>query len=216
MELTKPHPWKVAQFPSKNVGFCKLGCQLFYVEVPKNTTCKRLCNYFYRYKVTAGYSDIAEEAKLECQDGCDIALQVCDAGYYCNSGEMLPCGPGTYREPVTDVSVLALSVANQCTKCPYGRYRPASKGKNADECTKCPIGKYANVEGSVQVSDCQRCPAGKNAEEEGMRLCKCITPGSCGLEEPVNDPEKLVTFFNESINNGVDYYRESVPYIGRW
>ena len=34
MEFTKPHPWKVAQFPSKNDGFCKLGCQLFYVEVP--------------------------------------------------------------------------------------------------------------------------------------------------------------------------------------
>ncbi|RYY86822.1 hypothetical protein EON63_05110 [archaeon] len=30
-----------------------------------------------RYKITADYSDLAEEARLECEDGCDIALQVC-------------------------------------------------------------------------------------------------------------------------------------------
>jgi len=146
---TRSHPWKVAQFPSTNGGFCKLGCQLFYVEVPKNTTCKRLCNYFYRYKITSGYSDIAEEAKLECQDGCEIALQVCEAGYYCNQGEMLPCPPGKYREAVTDVSILALDKAHVCTDCPYGRYRPASKGKSPDECTKCPRGvlplEYSDV-----------------------------------------------------------------------
>jgi hypothetical protein len=59
--------------------------------------------------------------------GCEIALQVCEAGYYCNAGEMLPCPPvshqlsivdyrneeyfklkGKYREAVTDVSILAL------------------------------------------------------------------------------------------------------------
>lgn len=82
-------------------------------QVPKNTTCKRLCDYFYRYEITTGYSDIAEEAKLECQNGncfdvanpfaihkynisylgCDIALQVCEPGYYCSVGEMLPCPP---------------------------------------------------------------------------------------------------------------------------
>lgn len=51
MTDTRPHPWKPAEFPSKNSGFCKLGCQIFYTEVPKNTTCYRLCSYFYRYKV---------------------------------------------------------------------------------------------------------------------------------------------------------------------
>ncbi len=121
---------------------------------------------------------------------------------------MLECPAGTYREPVTDVSVLALDRAHECTNCPYGRYRSATKGKNADECSKCPIGKYANVTGSIVVSDCQRCPAGKNAEEEGMRLCKCITPDSCDLTIDATEE----TYFE----NGVDFYRESVPYIGRW
>jgi hypothetical protein len=46
----------------------------------------RLCNYFYRYRLTNVYNDLAEEAKLECQDGCEIALQICQAGYYCNDG----------------------------------------------------------------------------------------------------------------------------------
>eukprot|EP01036_Dinobryon_divergens_P028591 gene28591-37559_t len=210
MTNTHPHPWKIALFPSTNGGFCKLGCQLFYIEVPKNTTCKRLCNYFYRYKITTGYSDIAEEAKLECQDGCEIALQVCEAGYYCSSGEMLPCPPGKYREPVTDVSLNALSKASECTLCPYGRYRPASKGMSPDDCTKCPRGKYANSQGLIQVSECQRCPAGKFAEDEGMRLCKCIN------EETCNFKEDGVTYFNETINNGLDFNRETVPFIGRW
>lgn len=40
MTATRDHPWKVAPFPAKNSGFCELGCQLFYTEVPKNTTCK--------------------------------------------------------------------------------------------------------------------------------------------------------------------------------
>jgi hypothetical protein len=206
---TRPHPWKIAEFPTKQQGFCALGCQLFYNEVPKNSTCKRLCNYFYRYKITVGYNDLAEEAKLECQDGCSIALQVCQAGYYCNTGNMLPCPPGTYREAVTDVSILALEKAAQCTKCPYGRYRSANKGKSADECSKCPKGTYADVTGSVVVSDCKRCPAGMTAEEEGMRNCICITEGSCN--------EGLSVIDNiEVYSNGVDYYRESIPFIGRW
>lgn len=203
---TRPHPWKIAEFPTKQQGFCALGCQLFYNEVPRNSTCKRLCNYFYRYKITVGYNDLAEEAKLECQDGCEIALQVCQAGYFCDSGVMLPCPAGTYREPVTDVSIVALDKAAVCTKCPFGRYRSTNKGKSADECTKCPIGTYANVTGSVKVSDCLRCPAGMNAEEEGQRLCKCITGDSCGTTI-----DKL-----EMYSNGIDYYRESVPFVGRW
>ncbi len=206
MEHTRPHPWKIAEFPTKNDGFCKLGCQIFYTEVPKLSTCHRLCDYFYRYKITNAYNDLAEEAKLECQDGCGIALQVCQAGYYCSTGNMLPCPAGTYREPVTDVSVLALEKSRSCTNCPYGRYRSATKGKSADDCAKCPIGKYANVTGSIVVSDCQRCPAGKNAEEEGMRLCKCITGDSCDLTVAGE------TYFKD----GVDFNRETVPYIGRW
>jgi hypothetical protein len=202
----KTHPWASAPFPSSNGGFCKLGCQIFYMEVPKNTTCKRMCGYFYRYEVTVGYSHLIEEARLECENGCDIAVQVCQAGYYCNSGLMLPCEPGTYREAVVNVSNVALEAAGKCTPCPYGRYRSADKGKSANDCSLCPVGTYANVTGSKREADCSRCPAGMNAEEPGMRLCKCITPGSCELE--LNGE----TFFK----NGEDFYRETVPFVGRW
>ena len=128
MQYTEDHPYKVARFPSAADGFCKLGCQLFYVEVPKTSTCYRLCDYFYRYKITTNYSDIIEEAKLECQDGCEIALQVCLPGYYCNNGDMLPCPIGTYREPVVDVSIESLAKTRECTLCPAGRYRSTTKG----------------------------------------------------------------------------------------
>ncbi len=206
MPDTLPHPWAVASFPSSNGGFCKLGCQIFYTEVPRNTTCRRLCQYFYRYKLTDQYNDLAEEAKLECQDGCEIALQVCQAGYYCTEGLMRPCPPGTYREAVKDISIVALKESKACTKCPYGRYRSTFKGKSADDCKKCPKGTYANVTGSIQDSDCLRCPAGQVAEEEGMRLCKCITGDSCDL----------TVSGQQYFKNKVDFYRETTPFIGRW
>lgn len=208
MNATKTHPWKVASYPSKNAGFCQLGCQIFYFEVPKQTTCHRLCKYFYRYNVTVGYSDLIEEARLECENGCDIALQVCQPGYYCDQGFMHPCGPGTFAPGVDNVSVVALEAARACTPCPYGRYRSLDKGKSPDDCSLCPVGTYASETGSKLASNCKRCPAGMNAEEPGMRFCKCITPGSCDLHVR-NDPR-------EYFGNGVDYYRETVPFIGRW
>jgi len=211
MTETKSHPYKVARFPSVNAGFCKLGCQLFYVEVPKDTTCYRLCDYFYRYQVTTGYSDTIEEAKLECRDGCEIAIQICLPGYYCYSGDMLPCPIGTYREAVDDVSLVSLEATKECTLCPRGRYRSTEKGKSADDCNKCPIGKYIDVEGSTKISDCKRCPAGKNAENEGQGECVCITEDSCDFEW------RGVTYFNGEVNpfGGIDFQRETVPFIGR-
>lgn len=206
MPDTLDHPWHTARFPSTNSGFCQLGCTIFYNEVPRNTTCKKLCGYFYRYKVTAGYSDLITEAKLECQDGCDIGLQICQAGYYCNNGQMLPCPAGTYREAVTNVSIVALEQAKECTKCPFGRYRSTIRGKSADDCNLCPVGYYINARGSTSINDCVRTPAGQVAQNMGMRLPTCITPDSCNVT--IND----ITYFS----NGVDYYRETVPYIGRW
>ena len=145
-------------------GFCKLGCQLFYAEVPKLTTCNRLCTYFYRYSITTNYSDIMEEAQLECKDGCDIALQICSPGlfhmdfsafvhcnlidriksihsiqflrsihlgYYCASGDMLPCPIGTFRGTVPDVSLESLARTQTCELCPVGRFRGTPKAKTA-------------------------------------------------------------------------------------
>jgi hypothetical protein len=106
MIQTRRHPWKIAQFPTKTIGFCKLGCQLFFTEFPTNITCRRSCDFAYRYKIPVEYSDIAEEAINECRDGCDIALTVCQAGYYCNHGEMISCPAGRYREAIPGIIYL--------------------------------------------------------------------------------------------------------------
>ena len=57
---TRPHPWTIAPFPSTFDGFCKLGCQLFFAEQPTRATCKKSCDYSYRYKTTVQYSDMIE------------------------------------------------------------------------------------------------------------------------------------------------------------
>lgn len=87
MDHTRPHPYKMAQYPTKLDFFCKLGCQLFFSERPNNNTCKVSCDFSYRSRVTTGYSDVIEEAILECRDGCDIGLQICQAGYYCTESK---------------------------------------------------------------------------------------------------------------------------------
>lgn len=216
---TRDHPWDVKKYPTPNTDFCKLGCQIFFSELPNSTICQNNCGYYYRYHSTAGYSDSVEEARAECSDGCDIGIQVCQTGYYCANGLMTPCPAGKYREPVVNISVVSLDFAHQCTNCPFGRYRTRDKGKNADECSLCPIGKYANQTGLTDVAHCQRCPAGKVAEQEGMRLCIGITDrfpvaDSTNMEytQFENGEFKQENYFQ----NDVDFYRETVPFIGRW
>jgi len=214
MVNTRPHPWSQAVFPTNKFGFCQMGCQFFFTEFPVISTCKRLCDYIYRYQTTVSYSDLAETAISECRDGCDIALLVCQAGFYCTNGEMIPCPPGRYRESIPNLSILELNSATICKECPPGRYRPASKGKKPDDCVKCPLGKYAGVTGSVLVSDCKRCPAGKTSEEEGMEECKCINADSCAL--PITVPVDQTRTTRDYYADGVDFARETIPFIGRW
>ena len=231
MPATRTHPWKQTVFPTVKTGFCKMGCQLFFAEFPRNITCKRMCDYYYRSQETVGYSDIVENAKLECKDGCDIALQVCQPGFYCTSGEMMPCAPGKFREAVKSLSIISLEATQQCTLCPPGRYRKRDRGKSADDCTKCPIGKFANIPGSVLVSDCKRCPSGKNAEETGMAECKCITEAgdrgankqygahSCDMKYTRTKAanEKMIDYYTaDADGQSQDFYRETIPFIGRW
>lgn len=214
MPDTLPHPFKIARFPSTQAQFCQLGCQMFYAEFPTQDSCRAACDFQYRYKLTNDYSDIAKEALLECRDGCDIALQVCQTGYYCTSGEMLPCPPGKYRTPVPGVSILDLSTAFSCINCPPGRYRRLDKGTDIESCSKCPIGKYVTITGSKDVSDCLRCPAGKFAEQEGMAICKCISDESCDFPysslSTTDDVNKTHFYAND-----IDFDRETVPYRGK-
>jgi hypothetical protein len=126
---SRDHPYAVYPNPAKYSQYCKIGCQFYYVDVPKNTTCKRVCDYYYRHEVTTGYSDAMEQAINECKDGCSIANLVCDAGYYCSGGEMRACPTGTYRPSIVNFSIWAFNSAEQCTKCPTGRYRPQKQGE---------------------------------------------------------------------------------------
>lgn len=217
MTNTRPHPWSQAVFPTEKFGFCQMGCQFFFTEFPVISTCKRLCDYIYRYQITVSYSDLAETAISECRDGCDIALLVCNSGFYCTGGEMIPCPPGTYRQPIPNLSIVELNAATICAECPPGRYRPATKGKSPDDCSKCPLGKYAGVTGSVLVSDCKRCPAGKTAEQEGMEACKCINRDSCKLDQfKLIDENRILYSYYDDASGGVDFARETIPFIGRW
>lgn len=206
------HPFAITNFPTKNNAFCQLGCQYFFSDSPTNVTCAAQCEYAYRYRVTAGYSDVIEESLSNCHDGCNIALQTCQAGFYCNDGEMKPCEPGTYRGSLT-----GMSNVTTCTKCPFGRYRSLAKGKNPDECSLCPRGKYANFQGATATSECIRCPAGKFADEQGMKDCQCITDTSCDLKFTTPAGVLKERFYMPDQDGiSVDYHRESVPYIGRW
>ena len=224
MPDTRTHPWKQTVFPTPLGGFCKMGCQLFFAEYPRNTTCHRMCDYYYRSTETVGYSDIVESSKLECKNGCDIALEVCQPGYYCTKGEMMPCAPGKYREAVKGVSIVELERTKTCTLCPPGRYRKTNRGKAPTDCTACPIGKFANIPGSVLVSDCKRCPAGKNAEEVGMAECKCMTGAgnaqSCDMPNKASrdSTSSTVHYYlpDPVTKQSIDFYRETVPFIGRW
>ena len=207
---TRPHPWITTLLPAKGAEFCQLGCQLFFTELPYTVSCQANCEWFYRFDATDGYSNLAEKAKLECFDGCDIAYEVCQAGFYCTGNKLIPCPAGTYRGAVRNVTASELNTAHSCRQCPYGTYRSRTLGTKKSDCTKCPVGTYLNALGSTAMTDCVRCPAGKWSDVEGMRFCKCIDAASCDL--PIIVGGVTTNYFN----NTIDFYRETVPFIGRW
>jgi len=142
----------------------------------------------YKYNVDGGYNDLAEVARYECYDGCDIALLRCQDGYHCDwpsttgvaaeanwerHANMTPCSPGTWR--TNDYYHVSA-----CFDCPPGRYREEIKGRSLEACAKCPAGRYVNASRSDEHTDCIRCPAGRFSEETGAGLCHCINAWSCG------------------------------------
>ncbi|CAM9184313.1 unnamed protein product [Chrysoparadoxa australica] len=195
------YPEARAPFPL-SAHFCKLGCSYFYALAPTTTACKAKCDATYAIPPSVGLSDWVRKATLECRDGCDIALQRCQPGYFCTGRQdwlavmtnsldaMTECPKGTYRDVTYD------SVA-ECIDCPTGTYREQPRGRSLDSCSPCPKGTYQNTTGSFSAADCIRCPDGFFGEFEGMAECRCINEESCMPEWR-------------------DFQRESQPFIGRW
>jgi hypothetical protein len=221
---TAEHMELVTPASNPNVEFCKLGCTNFFSAPETPTflsTCLTKCDFTYRSAahISVGYSDLAEAARLECRDGCQLALHRCQPGYYCLQavnttvpdavtglaafvdGSMRVCPPGRYRDVDYDH-------VTECVDCPTGRYREGEKGRGIWSCTACSVGKYVNKTGSDTLVACDRCPAGRFGVEEGLALCKCISEATC---------------FPEDVPPYVDYpspanaeKRESVPFEGRY
>lgn len=132
------------------------------------------------------------------------------------------CPYGTYR-----VSTAGLDVSS-CTKCPVGTYANQTGRltilfpSRAILLLHLLFSSYFFVflliliinmmTGSTAESDCLRCPAGTTTAEEGSRVCICITPNSCDLPLPIEQGEAVEDYFLD----GVDYFRETVPFVGRW
>ncbi|CAM9966952.1 unnamed protein product [Ectocarpus sp. 12 AP-2014] len=188
-EVNATYPYARAPLPLPFHSFCQLGCSYFFTGSPQNTSCSGLCDNFYARNASVGINDYAEKARLECRDGCNIAVLRCQPGYACADGVMSECSPGTYRNTSYDM-------INTCTQCPKGTYRAKGKGSGVDDCALCPVNTYQNTTGATAETDCIRCPDGFYAEEEGTAECSCVTEDSC-LPEWQN------------------FQRDSMPHIGR-
>ena len=232
--LTRPYPYHIAandvvEHRYDFQTFCRLGCTFFFgLSYPmidtgdtKTSTlsqCRDLCDEEYGYKSsTPPYNDLAEISRLECHDGCLMALKRCRPGHYCTQpsfyddgnaaadddatgnsiqyegGNMIPCPPGTFR----DTSYEAVT---ECTPCPPNYYREGVKGQSLSSCSPCPAGTSAVDPGNTSITDCVRCKAGTFSTKASS--CMCITPQACTKVQlpPPADAEK----------------KDTLPYIGRW
>ena len=213
--------------PNIYAKFCNIGCSFFFsANETKNhsndeevtstispaestlSSCLQQCDTLYNYNISVGYNDLLEVARLECRDGCIIALNRCQPGYYCIQpsavdiseeginytvfvgGGMHTCPPGTYRD-------FAYEEVTQCLPCPPGRYREGQRGENLESCRTCPEKTFNPRYGATSIQNCSRCPAGTFNDDTGASKCNCITPMSCDTRY---DAEM----------------RDTIPFIGRW
>lgn len=249
LNLTRPYPYYQAahddeygdellksghgQGPSPFSEFCNVGCRFFHTSEAEPTLlsdCVDSCDVHYFYKVSVGYSDPMEVARLECRDGCQYALQRCEAGHYCTQVRVISANTtraysadstkvkqdndndndngltyagGVMRQcPAGTYRDVSFEAVESCIPCPRGRFRDRTRGINLDSCNKCPVGTYTETVGSSSKELCLRCPAGTFTTEPGSAECKCITPGACAAHQLPSpaDAEK----------------RDTVPYVGRW
>jgi len=227
MRLLTPNPNPYAEF-------CSLGCTFFFsfgdqtIEAETSgvlkpvylSNCTDLCDDYFAYNITVAYSDLVESARLECRDGCQIALKRCAPGYKCEQVKEIPgsggkftdgnmeyCPPGSYRDVDYDS-------VEECVDCPPGRYRESFKGRYMESCSKCPEGTFVNSTGSSSILQCSRCPAGRFGPEPGLALCKCITKSSC-LDGKYTTVDGDVSF-EEFVDPADAEKRDTFPFIGRW
>lgn len=228
LSVDNPNPYK---------SFCEIGCSIFYSFPNKDDDsndknkpvelvhCTDHCDELYKYNISVGYNDLAEVARLECRDGCQMAVQRCKHGYFCSQvkvitdrssntttssksednkgqrkltyegGRMEYCPAGTYRD-------IDYDAVEECVPCPPGRFREDIKGRNLESCSKCPAGTYNKLYGSSSILDCLRCPAGTFTNQPGSEFCICITPDAC-IEHQMPSPADAEK-------------RNTIPYIGRW
>ena len=223
------------QGPSPFSEFCNVGCRFFHASETEPTLlsdCLDSCNIFYFYNVSVGYSDPMEVARLECRDGCQYALQRCQAGHYCtqvrvisanttradsadstkvkrdndndndNNNGLIYTGGVMRQCPAGTYRDDSYEAVESCIPCPRGRYRERPRGTNLDSCEECPVGTYTTSVGSSSKEMCLRCPAGTFTTEPGSAECKCITPGAC-VAHQLPSPADAEK-------------RDTVPYVGRW
>ena len=191
-DLSYHTSWEIATpIPNPYIPYCVMGCSYFFSDsketmVMELSTCLDSCNSSYDdSNISTDYNDQMKVANLECQDGCIMALQRCQPGYFCIQplptsendskligGEMRPCERGTYREK-------SYHAVEACLHCPPGSYRDGMRGISPTSCRKCPVNTYSSNSKATSISNCIRCPEGTFTDEEGSAFCKCITPMSC-------------------------------------
>ena len=246
LHLTRPYPYHIAADNTEIdideyalPEFCKLGCTYFFVSSDydpnnddesqsKTTTlgqCLDKCDDKYSYNSsTPPYNDLAEVARLECRDGCILALKRCQPGYNClqvsflddeydnaatdddDNGSVGNNSPQHYQGgemipcPAGTYRDVSYDSVIECIPCPSNYFREDVKGKSLSSCSPCPAGTSAVEPGSTSIKDCVRCPAGTFSTEASF--CMCITPQACADDQlpPPADAEKS----------------DTVPYIGRW
>jgi hypothetical protein len=220
-------------YPNPYTAFCEIGCSIFY-SLPNDKPveliqCTDRCDELYRYNISVGYNDLAEVARLECRDGCQIALKRCQPGYYCSQVKVIESAEIIKVESNIDDEQVESNIDDEilhyeggfmehcpagmyrdvdydsveaCIPCPPGRFRETIKGRNLESCSKCPAGTYNRLNGSSTILDCLRCPAGTFTNQPGSEFCICITPDACAKDQLPSpaDAEKKGT----------------IPYIGLW
>lgn len=113
---------------------------------------------YYTTTLKTFEDDEIEDPKLDNRHS--VAYE-CDKGYYCTSGEKLPCPAGTYG------NITKLTNSSCSGLCPIGYYCPI---RTIDP-IPCPSGSYTDVEGE---SECKERCKGNQGTVPGSNSTQCV------------------------------------------